>query len=143
MCGGEAIGTLITLRDAESRHQLERQLDLSSRLAAIGRLMGGVAHEIKNPLNAMALHLEVLKKRLEDGDPEIAGNLVGDQAARPRREDLPELQQAARTANGGSGYSGAQPGSCESRIAGRGFARDRDRNGSFRASSGLTATRIF
>jgi len=68
---GREIGTLITLRDADSRRQLERQLDLSSRLAAIGRLMGGVAHEIKNPLNAMALHLEVLKSRLEDDDPEI------------------------------------------------------------------------
>ncbi len=69
--GGERIGTLITLRDAESRRQLERQLDVSSRLAAISRLMGGVAHEIKNPLNAMALHLEVLKSRLDRDDPEI------------------------------------------------------------------------
>jgi signal transduction histidine kinase len=69
--GRDAIGTLITLRDAESRRQLERQLDVSSRLAAISRLMGGVAHEIKNPLNAMALHLEVLKSRLDEHDPEI------------------------------------------------------------------------
>jgi signal transduction histidine kinase len=52
------------LRDLESRRQLEQQLDVSSRLAAISRLTGGVAHEIKNPLNAMALHLEVLKGRL-------------------------------------------------------------------------------
>jgi signal transduction histidine kinase len=66
-----SVGTLITLRDAESRSQLERQLDISTRLAAIGRLTGGVAHEIKNPLNAMALHLEVLKSKLEPGDPEI------------------------------------------------------------------------
>ena len=68
---GEEIGTLVTVRDAESRRQLERQLDLSSRLAAISRLTGGVAHEIKNPLNAMALHLEVLKGRLDGQQPEI------------------------------------------------------------------------
>jgi PAS domain S-box-containing protein len=68
---GEEIGTLITVRDAESRRQLEHQLDLSSRLAAISRLTGGVAHEIKNPLNAMALHLEVLKNRLDGQQPEI------------------------------------------------------------------------
>ena len=68
---GEDIGTLITLRDAESRRQLEHQLDLSSRLAAISRLTGGVAHEIKNPLNAMALHLEVLKSKLDGQQPEI------------------------------------------------------------------------
>jgi len=69
--GGQEIGTLVTLRDAESRRQLELQLDVSSRLAAISRLTGGVAHEIKNPLNAMALHLEVLRGKLEAAEPEI------------------------------------------------------------------------
>jgi PAS domain S-box-containing protein len=68
---GAEIGTFVTFRDAESRRQLERQLDISSRLAAISRLTSGVAHEIKNPLNAMALHLEVLKSKLEDEQPEI------------------------------------------------------------------------
>jgi PAS domain S-box-containing protein len=67
----EEIGTLVTLRDAETRRQLQLQLDVSSRLAAIGRLTAGVAHEIKNPLNAMALHLEVLKSKLDGGEPEI------------------------------------------------------------------------
>jgi signal transduction histidine kinase len=69
--GGKEIGTLVTLRDAETRHQLELQLDVSSRLAAISRLTGGIAHEIKNPLNAMALHLEVLKTKLDATEPEI------------------------------------------------------------------------
>lgn|SRR5579872_144518 len=64
-------GTLVTLRDAESRRQLEMQLDVSGRLAAISRLTGGVAHEIKNPLNAIALHLEVLRTRLNGPQPEI------------------------------------------------------------------------
>ncbi|HTW66114.1 MAG TPA: ATP-binding protein [Bryobacteraceae bacterium] len=67
----ETMGVLVTLRDVESRRQLERQLDFSTRLAAISRLTGGVAHEIKNPLNAMALHLEVLKSKLTDQQPEI------------------------------------------------------------------------
>jgi signal transduction histidine kinase len=65
------MGTLVTLRDIESRRQLEQQLDFSTRLAAISRLTGGVAHEIKNPLNAMALHLEVLKGKLGGEQPEI------------------------------------------------------------------------
>lgn len=67
----ETMGVLVTMRDVESRRQLERQLDVSTRLAAISRLTGGVAHEIKNPLNAMALHLEVLKSKLTDPEPEI------------------------------------------------------------------------
>ncbi len=64
--GLHQLGTLITLQDIESRHQLRSQLDVSSRLTAISRLTGGVAHEIKNPLNAIALHLEVLKAKLGD-----------------------------------------------------------------------------
>jgi PAS domain S-box-containing protein len=67
----EDIGTLVTLRDVESRRQIEVQLGISSRLAAITRLTSGVAHEIKNPLNAMALHLEVLKSKLDDPQPEL------------------------------------------------------------------------
>jgi signal transduction histidine kinase len=69
--GQQDMGTLVTLRDVESRRQLEQQLDFSSRLASISRLTGGVAHEIKNPLNAMALHLEVLKGKLAGEQPEI------------------------------------------------------------------------
>lgn len=70
--GEDQIGTLIEVRDVESRRQLERQLDLSSRLAALSRLTGGVAHEIKNPLNAMALQLEVLRTKLDSEHPEVA-----------------------------------------------------------------------
>jgi PAS domain S-box-containing protein len=69
--GPDQMGTLVKLRDVDSRRQLERQLDISSRLAAISRLTGGVAHEIKNPLNAMALHLEVLRSRLDTEQPEV------------------------------------------------------------------------
>ena len=60
------LGVLITLRDVEPRRWLRSQLDVSGRLAAINRLTSGVAHEIKNPLNAIALHLELLKAKLAD-----------------------------------------------------------------------------
>lgn len=68
--GWDRVGTLVTLRDAESHAVIQSQLDVSTRLAAISRLTSGVAHEIKNPLNAMNLHLEVLKGQL---DPEQEG----------------------------------------------------------------------
>ncbi len=60
----EIVGVLVTLREAEPRKQIESQLDVSTRLAAISRLTSGAAHEIKNPLNSIALHLEVLRSKL-------------------------------------------------------------------------------
>jgi signal transduction histidine kinase len=68
----ERLGTLVSLRDAESRREIGTQLDLSTRLAAISRLTGGAAHEIKNPLNSIALHVEVLRAKLGDQMPEAA-----------------------------------------------------------------------
>ncbi len=73
--GRDRVGTLVSLRDAESRREIGSQLDLSTRLAAISRLTGGVAHEIKNPLNSIALHLEVLRARLGDQTPDAEGEI--------------------------------------------------------------------
>ncbi len=68
----QRIGTLIALRDAETRRQIQSQLDVSARLASISRLTGGVAHEIKNPLQAITVHLELLKSKLADRYEEVA-----------------------------------------------------------------------
>jgi PAS domain S-box-containing protein len=67
---GERIGALLTLRDAESVHRIEDEIELSRRLAAIGRLTSGVAHEVKNPINAIVVHLEVLRQKLQLADPD-------------------------------------------------------------------------
>jgi signal transduction histidine kinase len=68
--GGRAIGTLLTMRDAESVRRIENEIELSRRLAAIGRLTSGVAHEVKNPINAIVIHLEILRERMLQMDPE-------------------------------------------------------------------------
>jgi PAS domain S-box-containing protein len=65
---GQPIGALLTMRDAESVRRLENEIELSRRLAAIGRLTSGVAHEVKNPINAIVLHVEVLKEKLQAMD---------------------------------------------------------------------------
>lgn len=67
---GRAIGTLITMRDTESVRRIENEIELSRRLAAIGRLTSGVAHEVKNPINAIVIHMEILRERLLQMDPE-------------------------------------------------------------------------
>ena len=68
------MGTLLTLRDTASALELEQELEVSRRLASIGRLTANVGHEVKNPINAMVVHLELLKSKLSSGlaDPENA-----------------------------------------------------------------------
>ena len=66
--GGSRMGALVTLRDLESLDRISRQLQVSERLAALGRVTAGVAHEVKNPLNSMRLWLENLKESLPEGD---------------------------------------------------------------------------
>ena len=67
---GERIGALLNLRDTESVHRIEDEIELSRRLAAIGRLTSGVAHEVKNPINAIVVHLEVLRQKMREIDPD-------------------------------------------------------------------------
>jgi signal transduction histidine kinase len=73
---GGGIGTLLTLRDTGSAMRLEQELEVSRRLAAVGRLTAGVGHEVKNPINAMVVHLELLRSKLaaaENGDATMTG----------------------------------------------------------------------
>jgi signal transduction histidine kinase len=71
--GGGNMGTLLTLRDMESAAVLGQELEVARRLAAIGRLTSGVGHEVKNPINAMVLHLELLRGKLVPGGTEAFG----------------------------------------------------------------------
>lgn len=62
---GQPAGALLTLRDFETLQRLETQLDFATKLAALNRITAGVAHEVKNPLHAMVLHLELLSAKLD------------------------------------------------------------------------------
>jgi PAS domain S-box-containing protein len=60
----ESLGALLTMHDLESVREIEDELELSHRLAAIGRLTSGVGHEVKNPINAIVVHMELLRNKL-------------------------------------------------------------------------------
>ena len=64
----ESLGALLTLHDLESVREIESELELSRRLSAIGRLTGGVGHEVKNPINAIVVHLELLRNKISGPD---------------------------------------------------------------------------
>lgn len=64
----QGLGALVTLHDLESVEEIESELELSRRMAAIGRLTSGVGHEVKNPINAIVVHLELLRNKLGDNN---------------------------------------------------------------------------
>lgn len=58
--GGSIIGYIYTFTDLTEIRHLERELRLRDRLAAVGRLASGIAHEIRNPLSSIAGSVKVL-----------------------------------------------------------------------------------
>ncbi len=71
----QGLGALVTLHDLESVEEIESELELSRRMAAIGRLTSGVGHEVKNPINAIVVHLELLKTKLGGDNAPAARHL--------------------------------------------------------------------
>jgi signal transduction histidine kinase len=87
---GKRMGTLVTLHDTETLERIGNQLQVSERLAALGRVTAGVAHEVKNPLNSMRLWLEVLKGNMPT-DPEPQ------QAVKMLDSEIDRLDRAVKT----------------------------------------------
>jgi signal transduction histidine kinase len=58
------------MRDTESARKIEDEIEMSRRMSASGRLTRGVAHEVKNPINAIVLHLQLLQSKLQQIDPD-------------------------------------------------------------------------
>lgn len=54
--------------DVTSEQEMLRRTLRAERLAAVGTMAAGLAHEVRNPLNSAALQLQVLRRRLARGD---------------------------------------------------------------------------
>jgi PAS domain S-box-containing protein len=74
----EMLGALVVLTDITDLKRLELQIRRSDRLASLGTLSAGMAHEIKNPLVSIKTFAQLLPERYQDSDfRETFSNLIG------------------------------------------------------------------
>jgi PAS domain S-box-containing protein len=75
---GRVLGALMVLTDITALKRLELQIRRSDRLASLGTLSAGMAHEIKNPLVSIKTFAQLLPERYQDSDfRETFSNLIG------------------------------------------------------------------
>ena len=61
------VGILLVSRNLAYLSRVQSTIAYSRKLVALGRLTAGIAHEVKNPLNAMMIHLELLRTKIKSG----------------------------------------------------------------------------
>src|SRR5262249_6903713 len=81
---GRAIRMIGTVQDITERRQLEEQLRHAQKMEAIGRLAGGVAHDLNNALTTIAGYTDLALAELSDDHP--------------ARRDVEEIRRAAARA---------------------------------------------
>lgn len=68
---GLTVGHMLFISDVTEIRRLEMQIKVKEKLAAIGELSAGIAHEIRNPLNSIELFLGLLQRKLKDDESQI------------------------------------------------------------------------
>src|SRR5207245_465050 len=63
---GNFLGSILVLRDIKHRKELEEDLKRADRLAMMGTLAAGLAHEIRNPLGGIKGAAQLLRRSIED-----------------------------------------------------------------------------
>ena len=66
---GERQGTILIMDDVTVRMRLEQQLQHSEKMASVGLLAAGVAHEVNTPLTGISSYTQMLRERIEKDDP--------------------------------------------------------------------------
>lgn len=66
---GAIAGTIVVIEDISARVQLEEQLQISEKMASIGLLAAGVAHEVNTPLTGISSFTQMLLQGAEPDDP--------------------------------------------------------------------------
>jgi PAS domain S-box-containing protein len=98
---GAVTGAIVTFLDITERKQLEHRLRVADRMATVGMLAAGVAHEINNPLTYVMTNLHVLARGLAIADPKLASRALEAQEGARRIRDV--VRDLSALSHGGDG----------------------------------------
>ena len=111
---GNAIGMVLVVRDLRELKDLRAQVILSARLAAMGELAAGIAHEINNPiafvrsnLSQLQAHWKTFCADLEDRIRELELSGIADEGDELIGESIEGVDRAAEIVRGIRGFSHA------------------------------------
>jgi nitrogen fixation/metabolism regulation signal transduction histidine kinase len=95
---GCLVGVLLVSRDLSYLSRMQTTIAYSRKLVALGRLTAGIAHEVKNPLNAMIIHLELLRTKIRrnavrKAEPVVVGGLGLAESRSPERTEADDALQ--------------------------------------------------
>lgn len=67
----QALGASVLMNDLTELHQLQKELETKNRMAALGEMAGGLAHQLRNSMGAITGYSTLLKKRLQKNGIEV------------------------------------------------------------------------
>jgi two-component system NtrC family sensor kinase len=97
---GQVIGSTVIIRDVTAKMEWEQRIYHTEKLASIGNLAAGVAHEINNPLAVMLGFTDLLLERAQPGTPDYDDLKVIEESGRSARKIVENLLGFARVTEG-------------------------------------------
>ena len=130
---GERWGTILIVEDVTARVRLEEQLQHSDKMASIGLLAAGVAHEVNTPLAGISSYTQILREQMRSSDDARRAAREDREADVPRGEDRQQPSQLRAIGKRRAPAPRHQQGASRRALASRAPAREGARSWSERS----------